>query len=58
MKRNSYSKDEADKRVKTQFPIDQKRDMATYVIDNSKNLKHLQNECEKFVETIKEKYGK
>lgn len=58
MKRNSYSKDEADKRVKTQFPIDQKRDMATYVIDNSKDLKHLQSECEKFVETIKEKYGK
>jgi len=58
MKRNGYSKEESLKRIATQFPISQKRDMATWVIDNSKNLKHLQQECEDFVEIIKKKYLK
>jgi len=38
------------------MPIDEKKEQATWVIDNSKDLKHLQNEVEQFVETIKEKY--
>ena len=56
MKRNGYSKEESLKRIATQFPIDEKRDRATWVIDNSKNLKHLQKECEEFVDIIKKKY--
>lgn len=56
MKRNGYSKEESLKRIATQFPIDEKRDRATWVIDNSKNLKHLQQECENFVAIIKAKY--
>jgi len=56
MKRNGYSKDESLKRIATQLPIDEKKAKATWVIDNSKNLKHLQNEVEKFVEKIKEIY--
>jgi dephospho-CoA kinase len=56
MKRNGYSKEESLKRIATQFPIEKKRDAATWVIDNSQNLKHLQQECENFVEIIKEKY--
>lgn len=56
MKRNGYSKEESLKRIATQFPIDEKRDRATWVIDNSKNLKHLQQECEDFVAIIKAKY--
>ncbi len=58
MKRNGYSKEESLKRIATQFPIDEKRDRATWVIDNSKNLKHLQQECENFVAIIKKKYLK
>jgi len=58
MKRNGYSKEESLKRIATQFPISQKRDMATWVIDNSGNLKHLQQECEDFVAIIKKKYLK
>ena len=58
MKRNGYSKEESLKRIATQFPIDEKRDRATWVIDNSQNLKHLQQECEDFVAIIKEKYLK
>ncbi|QSZ42980.1 dephospho-CoA kinase [Sulfurimonas aquatica] len=56
MQRNGYSKEESLKRIATQFPIDEKRDRATWVIDNSKDLKHLQQECEDFVEKIKAKY--
>ena len=58
MKRNGYSKEESLKRIASQLPIDEKKERATWVIDNSKDLKHLQKECEKFVEIIKEKYLK
>jgi len=56
MKRNGYSKEESLKRIATQLPIDEKKKRATWVIDNSKNLKHLQNEVENFVEKMKEIY--
>ena len=56
MKRNGYSKEESLNRIASQMPIDEKKKRATWVIDNSKNLKHLQQEVEDFVELIKEKY--
>jgi dephospho-CoA kinase len=58
MKRNKYSQDESLKRIASQMPIDEKKAKATWVIDNSKNLKHLQQEVEDFVGIIKEKYLK
>ncbi|MEA3229036.1 MAG: dephospho-CoA kinase [Campylobacterota bacterium] len=56
MKRNGYSQKESLSRIASQFPIDEKKERATWVIDNSKNLKHLQQEVEDFVEIIKGKY--
>jgi len=56
MKRNGYSKEESLRRIESQMPIDEKKKRATWVIDNSKDLKHLQRECEEFVEKIKVKY--
>ena len=56
MKRNGYSQEESERRIATQMPIDEKKERATWVIDNSKNLKHLQKECEAFVSKIKAKY--
>jgi len=56
MKRNGYTEEESIKRINTQMSIEEKKERATWVIDNSKNLKHLQKECEDFVEKIKEKY--
>ena len=53
MKRNGYSKEESLRRTATQIPIDEKKKRATWVIDNSKDLKHLQQEVEKFVTTMK-----
>jgi dephospho-CoA kinase len=56
MKRNGYSKEESLRRINSQMPIDEKKKRATWVIDNSKNLKHLQQEVENFVEKIKAEY--
>ena len=57
IKRNGYELDEAQKRINSQLPIDEKKKLATWVIDNSKDLKHLQNEVENFVEIIKKLYN-
>ncbi len=56
MKRNGYSKEECMRRIATQLPIEEKKAKATWVIDNSKDLKHLQKEVERFVEEIKTVY--
>lgn len=56
MKRNGFSEEESLRRIESQMDIDEKKARATWVIDNSSNLKHLQAECEKFVETIKALY--
>lgn len=58
MKRNGYSEEESRKRIASQLPIEEKKKRATWVIDNSKNLKHLQNEVEEFVSKIKTIYNK
>jgi len=56
MKRNGYTKEDSLSRIASQLPIDEKKERATWVIDNSKDLKHLQQEVEDFVEIIKAKY--
>ena len=57
IKRNGFSEEESLRRIESQMDIDEKKRRATWVIDNSKNLKHLQAECERFVDIIKEKYN-
>lgn len=56
MKRNGYSQEESLNRIASQMPIEKKKNKATWIIDNSKNLKHLQQEVEDFVAKIKEIY--
>ena len=56
MKRNGFDEAEALRRIDSQMDIEEKKKRATWVIDNSGDLKHLQAECEAFVETIKAKY--
>jgi dephospho-CoA kinase len=56
MKRNGFSEEESLRRIESQMDIEKKKARATWVIDNSSNLKHLQRECEQFVETIKALY--
>jgi dephospho-CoA kinase len=56
IKRNGFTAEESLRRIETQMDIEEKRSRATWVIDNSSNLKHLQAQCEQFVESIKELY--
>mgnify|MGYP001809845354 CR=1 FL=1 len=56
IKRNGFSEEESLRRIESQMDIEEKKARATWVIDNSLNLKHLQKECEQFVETIKALY--
>ncbi|WP_200762937.1 dephospho-CoA kinase [Nitrosophilus alvini] len=57
VEREGYTPEEAKKRVDAQIDIEEKKRRADYVIDNSKDLKHLQKECEEFIKTIKRKYA-
>jgi len=56
MKRSGMSEEECLRRIESQMNIEEKKARATWVINNSSTLKHLQKECEAFVELIKTKY--
>lgn len=47
MKRDNSTKEQALSRINNQMDIEEKKDLATYVIDNMDNLKSLQNEVER-----------
>jgi dephospho-CoA kinase len=53
MDRNSFSKEEAQKRINLQMNIEEKVKKADFQIDNSGSLKHLQEEVDRFVKSIK-----
>lgn len=53
MKRSGFDEPEALRRIESQMDIEEKKRRATWVIDNSGDLKHLQDECENYVDTIK-----
>ncbi len=52
MQREGYSEEEALSRINAQIDIEEKRKNATYVIDNSGDLKQLQYETERIREKI------
>ncbi len=52
IKRDNLSLEDAKKRVNSQLDIEDKRLKATYLVDNSQNLKSLQYECDKVKEQI------
>ena len=52
MKRDGSSKEEALQRINAQLPIDEKKQKATYLIDNQKDLKALQEECARVKDRI------
>lgn len=52
MARNHYSKEEAQARIDTQMSIEEKRNKASYVIDNSGTLMQLEAECERVAQEI------
>ncbi len=56
MQREAYTPEEAQKRIRAQMPIDQKKEKATFVIDNTRDLKHLQKEVDRFIGYLRKKY--
>ncbi len=52
MQRDNISEEEAKLKISNQWDIEKKKELADMVIDNSKNLKHLQAEVERIIEQI------
>jgi len=52
MKRDNISQEEAELKISNQMDIEKKKELADLIIDNSKNLKHLQKEVEKIIREI------
>lgn len=52
MSREGYTKKEALQRINAQLPVEEKRKLASYVIDNSGTLTQLKKECERAKEEI------
>jgi len=52
MNREGLSDEEAEARLNAQIDIEEKKKLATWIIDNSKNLKHLQQETEQIFNKI------
>lgn len=52
MEREGYTEEEALNRIQAQIPVEEKRKLATYVIDNSGTLTQLKKECERVKEEI------
>ncbi|MDR1460607.1 MAG: dephospho-CoA kinase [Campylobacteraceae bacterium] len=57
MKRASLSEREANNRLDAQMDIEIKKQKADIVVDNSKDLMHLQKETNKLIKILKEKYA-
>ncbi len=56
MKRDRIGREEALSRIESQIPIEQKRQKATYLIDNQGDLKRLQLYCDKVKDILIKKY--
>ena len=52
MKRDNINEEEAILKISNQWDIEKKKDLADMIIDNSKDLKNLQNEVERIMEEI------
>ena len=53
IKRDNLSEKEALKRINSQLDIEEKKKKADFIIDNSKDLRHFEKECENFFESLK-----
>ncbi|WP_198304264.1 dephospho-CoA kinase [Arcobacter vandammei] len=51
-KRDNISEEEALLKISNQMDIEKKKELSTYIIDNSYDLKHLQNEVEMIIKGI------
>ncbi len=54
MQRDNISQEEAQKKINNQMSIEKKKNLGIMIIDNTKNLKHLQNEVQRIVQEVKD----
>jgi dephospho-CoA kinase len=52
IKRDNSTITDAKSRISNQMDIDSKKELATYIIDNTKDLKHLQDEVERVKKSL------
>ena len=52
MQRDNASKEEVESILKNQMDIEEKKSLSDFIIDNSKDLKHLQKEIENFIKKL------
>jgi len=52
MNRDNISEDEAKLKMSNQMDIEEKKSLSDLIIDNSKDLKHLENEIKKIIKVI------
>lgn len=52
MRRDSITKEEAMQKIKSQMPIESKREHATRIIDNRKDLKNIEDQMTKIMDEI------
>lgn len=57
MKRENLSEEDAKKKISLQMSIEDKKNLGSFVVDNSGDLKNLQREVDKFITYIKGKYA-
>lgn len=53
MRRNSYSEEEALSRISSQMPIDEKKELASVVMDNSGSTEELYNQLDKYLSSVR-----
>jgi len=56
MLREEINKTDALKRIESQIDIEEKKKKANFIIDNSKDMKHLKKETKKFMEYLSENF--
>ncbi len=54
IKRDGFSVEEANSRIDSQISIELKKEKSSFIIDNSQDLDHLQDEVERFVAYLKD----
>lgn len=54
IQRDNISMEEAQNKINNQMSIEEKKNLGIIIIDNTQNLKHLQNEVQRVVQEIKD----
>ncbi|MBE3554304.1 MAG: dephospho-CoA kinase [Thermicanus sp.] len=57
IKRDQLSREEAERRIEAQMPMEEKRKKADYILSNRGSMEELEEEVERFLKWVEEKRG-